>query len=621
MKSKIKFIIISILLCLTFSALMEIFIFNFNSLTSKNDNPNTELSYTTEKNDKQEIINIDLNNERINKLIINYQTQKDIEYTISYTSPNLYNSSSETVITDIFDDSFTSSITNINSNVTKIQIAYNTKNNSDIKINKIEKNNSFYFNCSRFFFIFLSFILIVSIIYFYKSGFKDSKLHIYFVFVCIILGTMTIIAQPNASFYSFDDQIHFQKTVDWFGGNIDYSTGEYHNVNVNIDNAAGRESINSLDEQIEQDNLFNTKNNLYPHSAGYLPSYDKIPYLPMAIGYNLTKLLGLPFSICFIIGKLFNLLTFTLLMAYAIKIIKYGKHLLTVIALLPINIFLASQYSYDPIVLAGITIFIAKLLNLCLDKETKFDFKNAIILISSISLACFAKAIYAPLLLLTLFIPKVKFISQKQSRLVKAGLIGIMLVLMSIFILPTLSGTAINDSRVEGTSINDQLSLIVSHPLDFLSLLGNTAGAQFGEKLISPEALGDFAYIDNSVFLDSMNLYFLILAAIVFAFFTNNSNNTLSKKQRIGIICTNIFIIILIWTALYLSFNPVGNDRINGVQSRYFLPLLFPLLISIQPKNIQNKISPKISNLLIIATPTIVMAICIYTSILVPYSF
>ena len=178
-----------------------------------------------------------------------------------------------------------------------------------------------------------------------------------------------------------------------------------------------------------------------------------------------------------------------------------------------------------------------------------------------------------------------------------------------------------NDSRVEGASISDQLTLIISHPLDYLTLLSNTAGAQFGDKLISPEALGNFAYIRNSIFLDNMNLYFILLTTIILAFFTGNSENTLNKKQRISIICLNLVLIVLIWTALYLSFNPVGSNNIDGVQSRYFLPLLFLFFIALQPKNIQSKIPPKISNLFIIAIPAIVMTICVYSSILVPYSF
>ena len=44
----------------------------------------------------------------------------------------------------------------------------------------------------------------------------------------------------------------------------------------------------------------------------------------------------------------------------------------------------------------------------------------------------------------------------------------------------------------------------------------------------------------------------------------------------------------LIWTALYLSFTPVGSLVINGVQSRYFIPLILPLLIIINTNKIKT---------------------------------
>ena len=34
-------------------------------------------------------------------------------------------------------------------------------------------------------------------------------------------------------------------------------------------------------------------------------------------------------------------------------------------------------------------------------------------------------------------------------------------------------------------------------------------------------------------------------------------------------------VILLIWLAMYLSFTPVGEMKIAGVQARYYLPLLY----------------------------------------------
>ena len=39
-----------------------------------------------------------------------------------------------------------------------------------------------------------------------------------------------------------------------------------------------------------------------------------------------------------------------------------------------------------------------------------------------------------------------------------------------------------------------------------------------------------------------------------------------------------LFTVILVATALYVSFTPVGLGTVNGCQSRYLLPLLVPCL-------------------------------------------
>ena len=35
----------------------------------------------------------------------------------------------------------------------------------------------------------------------------------------------------------------------------------------------------------------------------------------------------------------------------------------------------------------------------------------------------------------------------------------------------------------------------------------------------------------------------------------------------------------LIWSALYLSYSPVGATHISGVQPRYYYPLMLPLML------------------------------------------
>ena len=45
--------------------------------------------------------------------------------------------------------------------------------------------------------------------------------------------------------------------------------------------------------------------------------------------------------------------------------------------------------------------------------------------------------------------------------------------------------------------------------------------------------------------------------------------------------------IFFIWLALYLSFTPVGENTILGVQARYYLPLLYFVAVLVRNKRIK----------------------------------
>ncbi len=619
MSKKIYKYLIGIVVCLLLSTVAEALLFNFKAIVNKNE-PVQQITFSESQDDDETSLKLNIDNQYINKLIIEYRASKDINYSLEYSSSDLFNGEKTTVLKDIFDDSFSQSVTNLNCQPSNIVITYKKPKSVQLEIKSITLDNAFHFNLVRTISVFLSLVLIFSLICFYRDGFKTSKIHIYFAIICSLLGTIIIVSQPSATFYSFDDQIHFQDTVNLFNlGHTNYSVGEYHTMDSNVPNSAGHNSINSIEEQQAQNELFNSGESSYSRDVRFAPTYNKIGYLPMSIGYNLAKLLHLPFSICFKIGKIFNLLFYAIMMAYAIKTIKIGKRLLSVIALIPTNIFLASQYSYDPAVVIGISVFISHLVNLYLDKNSRFDFKTAIIMLAAISYACLVKAIYVPFLLLALLVSPKRFTSQKQSRLVKCGIIGISFLLSATFILPTISGTMESDTRGGNTSVSGQLSTVLSNPLDYATLLGNTAIAQLSSKTL--ENFNNYAYITNQATMSSSNLLYILPILLLFSFLTDNNNNTLTKKQRLSILIANLATIIFIWTALYLTFTPVGNNTINGVQSRYFLPLFFPLLLCLQPKSIHNAIKPKYYNAIIITIPAIINLIMIITSVLSIYAY
>ena len=623
MKKKILCIIAAVFACGVLGALAEIFIFNFKSLTlNESEQSVSNITYSTEKTDDDKTkLTLDINDKYIRELVIDYSTEKDINYTIDYAYSGIYNKDTDKTFEDIFDNSFTVAATNINAYIKKLSILFDS--NAKVKINSINIDNNFHFNYFRACFVFLALTAICSLFFFYKDGFKTEKIHIYFGIIASLLGLMFIVAQPAMNFFCWDDQTHFDRIVDFPLGNKEFTHGEYHMSDGGTINHTWHESTNSFTEHRDRSHYLDTQGNVeyFGNKNDTFLTINKVPYIPMAIGYHAAKLVKLPFTICFYMGKIFNLLSYVLLMTYAIKTLITGKRLLAVIALLPSNVFLASSYSYDPAVFAGISIFIVQIINLLLDKNkaTKFNFKTAVIMIASMTYACLAKAAYAPIMLLVLLVPKDKFKNIKQARLVKIGFIIIAILLSSVLLLPTLDGTSNGDTRGGEVSVKDQVSLVISHPIDYTTILGNTAVEEFGFKLFSPTAITNFSY--TYAFSNHSNFYYIFIFLLIFVFLTDNYKNNLTKKQRYGFLGTVLLIILIIWSALYMNFTPVGATDINGVQSRYFLPLLLPLLFCLQLPGIQNKINPKYYNTAIFALITIAVILMVYGSILVPYNF
>lgn len=617
MKNKIIKHTLAILACLGISLLMETFVFNFNTLFDNNNQRVIDLTnYAILDKEESKIITIETDNQYIEKLHILYNTSEDqIPIVIKYVYSGLYDRDIEKSLEDIVYKELPEEITSIRANVSRIEISYPA--NKNISIEKVTINNNFTLNYLRIIFVFGVLLIIYLFYVFWKDGFKTEKLHVYFFSFGLILGILLIVLQPAATYYSWDDQIHFENVVDFTGGKIEYSTGEIANIN-STGKHIGKDSINSINEQENQKVYFNSRNKSGVVKQTNIPTFNELVYLPSALGYKLARVFNFSFVWCFKIGKVFGLLVYLLLFSYAIKISKVGKRLLVVIGLIPINLFLASEYSYDPAVMGGVTIFAVTLLNLLVDKNEKVNFKNMTIIILSILYACLAKGVYFPLLLLTWLIPNNKFRNRKVAFAVKIGL-SCVAILIGCTIIGSGSMNG-GDLRGGATSVSGQLSYILNYPLDYIVVLKDNMLMQFGEKFFGESSFGAFAYMRESDFF-RRTLYIIMLSLIIITTFIDDVDNKLSKSQRLFILLFIVGVTALIWTALYLSFTPVGSTSIDGVQNRYFMPLLFLLLISIRPRNFISKLKPYLYNTVIFAIPIFSFLYIVYDLVLLPYCF
>lgn len=114
----------------------------------------------------------------------------------------------------------------------------------------------------------------------------------------------------------------------------------------------------------------------------------------------------------------------------------------------------------------------------------------------------------------------------------------------------------------------------------------------------------------------------LIVALICFVIITDKYGGkdvVFDIRQKIGISVVLVMIVSLIWTALYLSFNTVGSDKIVGVQGRYYIPFILLFYLMFGTGKIKNTIKPRTYNLIIYTTIALILLGTIYIRFLEPF--
>ena len=389
---------------------IDVVVFNYKILFLESDEKIIEIdNYTEEIVDDNKKIIFQLDNNYVDKLKITYLTETDVPFVLNYQDEDYYGNLEDNIIYDTLDNEVTEAFNNIRGSVGKIEIVYD--NNFNIEIESIIVENELELNIFRIFFITIVLILIYILYRFYKKGCNENNIHRYFMAVGLLLGITVIILQPSATYYSWDDQIHFLNVYEIFDANGNWDIGEVAMIDST---PIGRDSISSIEEQMNMNDYLNIDEaGNYVSFKSRFVTYNKIAYLPSAVGYHICKILKLPFVVCFKVGKIMNLLTYLLIFGYAIKVSSSLKRFLVVLGFIPTNLFLATQYSYDPAVVSGLTLGIVLLYNVITNKESKVDFKFMFLFLFSMLYGCFPKAVYVPLMLLFLIIPQSKFKNKK----------------------------------------------------------------------------------------------------------------------------------------------------------------------------------------------------------------
>ena len=196
------------------------------------------------------------------------------------------------------------------------------------------------------------------------------------------------------------------------------------------------------------------------------------------------------------------------------------------------------------------------------------------------------KIVYIPLVFLLCLIPKECFKSKKDK------IIGITLLIVAVIIMNAIWLTISSGYLVEfnaGVNSKAQVMYIITHPFIFIRNIASTI-----------MALGESWYINmfgGSLSYFSVNLSpFIVLLYSLYTFYValrEKNEHILNINQKILFSIIALTVVGLIFTSLYVQWTPVREPQINGIQGRYFIPLL-PILLAIIVKKKASDVSERV---------------------------
>lgn len=554
----------------------------------------------------------------VDKLMFSYDKTYDLQAVVTVKYYNTFNMLVTKTIQDHNPGFIHNSVINIRENVKSVTITF-SNDTGDLKINSMEYKNAFHFNYLRFGFWMLLFISTGMVIIFRKTF--SSKLEYAFLTVGLCAGVLIILILPVTR-VGFDEATHlrgsfllsFQSETK---GN--YELWQMISESENNTPVAFNQSSEEYDELFTYLNdhaLYYGNDTTMITTPRYTSNMATFGYLIIAFVINIARLFKTDFGVIYVIARFTSLATYLTVMFMAIRRLNKGKLLMVIIGLMPTAMYISSTVSYDPVVTSFIYLGMAYLISEFLEPEKKISMKEYMIYVMALSFGSLSKAVYIPLILIGLFLPADKFRDKKTERFMKIGIILIFCILMSTFVIPEI----ISPDEVSGgggdKSDASQVSIMLSNPLSYAKVLLYSIKKELFNFFIGEEGL------DNMYLMGRGNKSCLIIMFLTFIVFTHSRDEKqLKPSVKVWILILIFVVICLINTAMYLCFTSPGMTSISGVQGRYFIPLLFPLLMVLSTNRVKCNLNITKYNTLAVLISIYIVFSEIYTCLLVPCAF
>ncbi len=410
---------------------------------------------------------------------------------------------------------------------------------------------------------------------------KDLSVEKLFVFIALFFGFLYVFILPP--FQSVDEGMHFFRTYQISQGRIlakkiDGKVGDVIPLSLSNFYKAYLPFIKHIDKKT---NITEFKNNfkleVVEEEQGFTQFvntalYSPVCYISQLPGVMIGKLIGLSLGGIYYLGRLSNLIAYCLLIFFALKITPFFKWPMFLLALMPMSLSLAAAYTCDVAVLGLNFLWMALILKiLTLNEKIKFNNKWILLLAVTGLLISFTKSYI--LLIPLIFLLPLKIFNSKKDYFISVFGIFFLAVAGLLFWSFCIKGLKLDMNDTFANSAM-QMAYIKAHPLGYMLVLLKTFIIKTPRLFIT--MIGVLGWQDTK--LDWIT-YIIYPVLVYFAIFSDNFKFVLQKWQKILTILVIILGVVVTYTSLYIMWSPVANPVVMGLNGKYFIPLMIPLLL------------------------------------------
>ncbi len=295
--------------------------------------------------------------------------------------------------------------------------------------------------------------------------------------------------------------------------------------------------------------------------------YSPISYLPQAVGIRITQLLSNRVNAIFYGGRIASAITVYFLCLLAFCRVPFGKRVLFLLMTFPMSVQEMVSMAPDGFTIAISLFFFAEIMRLSYTDDRLSNINLLVLTITAIILSQL-KIVYVTLLLLLFMLPADKFKSRKSKWLYCFGVIitagGLNLLWLSISM----------DYLVEfkpGVDSQAQVKFILSNLPGYYIICVRTlllkaqtwVGWMIGSSMgmLNVETTASAWLLAEILFICEVCL-------------CRGPHCERDKYNPVILIVTFLLASALIFTSLYVQWTPLKDTVIDGIQGRYFTPIM-----------------------------------------------